>query len=399
MTDLNDEILPLLTDLESDRVERTISTNNTDKFCEAICAFSNDMPGHRQPGYLLIGVNDDGTLSGLNVSDRLLLNLANIRQNGQIQPLPFMVVGKKSYPTGDVAYVKVSPSSLPPVRYGGVTWIRVGPSKGKASAEDERLLSERRASSAMTFDAQPCQDSTIEDISLPLFEAYRQIAIDKRVIEENHRDLQQQLSSLRFWNPRTRCPTHAGILTFGINPRQFMPGAYIQFLQFPGTTMTDTPLNQAEISGDMGTVLRELDMRVKTLVTSRPVAQSGLQERDIFNYPFVAVRELLMNAVLHRDYQSNTPIKFYQFSDRIEIISPGGLYGSVTPENFGSGHDSSYRNPTIAEVLKNMGFVNRFGYGIGRAQTELSQNGNPPAEFGFENKHSVLVIIRERKLS
>ena len=97
MTDLNDEILPLLTDLESDRVERTISTNNTDKFCEAICAFSNDMPGHRQPGYLLIGVNDDGTLSGLNVSDRLLLNLANIRQNGQIQPLPFMVVGKKSY--------------------------------------------------------------------------------------------------------------------------------------------------------------------------------------------------------------------------------------------------------------------------------------------------------------
>ena len=57
-------ITQLITSGESDRIERTVSVNNTDKFSEAVCAFANDLPNHKQPGYLLIGVKDDGTLSG-----------------------------------------------------------------------------------------------------------------------------------------------------------------------------------------------------------------------------------------------------------------------------------------------------------------------------------------------
>lgn len=72
------EICALLNDIENDRVERTISTTNTDKFGQAICAFANDLPNHRQSGYLFLGVEDDGTVKGLNVTDELLKNIAAI---------------------------------------------------------------------------------------------------------------------------------------------------------------------------------------------------------------------------------------------------------------------------------------------------------------------------------
>ncbi len=87
-----------------------------------------------------------------------------------------------------------------------------------------------------------------------------------------------------------------------------------------------------------------------------------MREKRIFNYPEVAVREILLNAVLHRDYQSHTPVRFYWFSDRIEIQSPGGLYGEVTKDSLT--RRNSYRNPVIAEAMKSLGYVNRFGYGI-----------------------------------
>ena len=71
-----DEIRALFNDLESDRVERTVSTTNTDKFGQAICAFANDLPDHRLPGYLFLGVDDDGKVTGVNVTDELLKNVA-----------------------------------------------------------------------------------------------------------------------------------------------------------------------------------------------------------------------------------------------------------------------------------------------------------------------------------
>jgi ATP-dependent DNA helicase RecG len=100
----------LLTDIESDHVERTISTTNTDKFGQAICAFANDLPDHREAGYLLIGVKDDGTPSGLKATDDLLKNIAAIRTDGNIQPQPSMTVKKVSLPEGDIIVVEVQPA-------------------------------------------------------------------------------------------------------------------------------------------------------------------------------------------------------------------------------------------------------------------------------------------------
>ena len=96
-------------------------------------------------------------------------------------------------------------------------------------------------------------------------------------------------------------------------------------------------------------------------------------------------QQLARNAVMHRAYEgSNTPVRIYWFDDRVEIISPGGPYGEVTPENFGQPGYSSYRNPHIAEALKVLNLVQRFGVGIAIAQSSLRANGNPPASFQVE---------------
>lgn len=387
------QLVALLADLESDRIERTTSTTNTDKFAQAVCAFANDYPHHRQPGYLIVGVDDNGKPAGLTVTDQQLQNLGALRSDGNILPIPALAVARFQLDGGQVAVVEVQPSDLPPVRYKGQVWLRVGPRKAIASEQEERILMERRIANARSFDAMPVTDASIHDLSLALFEAHRQEVIDPDVIAANHRPVPDQLASLRFLDNRNEVPTVAGMLMFGKNPRYYLAGAYIQFLRLPGATLTDLPDDQAEISGDLLTVLRELDARLKINIQTGIEQSDGLRERLVPDYPPIALRELLLNAVMHRSYQSNTPTRLYWFVDRIEIQSPGGLYGEVTQATLRQ--TNSYRNPVIAECMKSLGYVNRFGYGIQRAEALLEKNGNPPPEFEIDDK-MFLVTIRKR---
>ncbi len=379
-----DELEQLLRDIESDRVERTVSTSDTDKFAKAITAFANDLTGNRKPGYLLVGVDNQGVPCGLTVTDGLLLNLAALRSDGNIQPLPAINVAKFDLPTGQVAVVEVFPSDLPPVRYKGQVWIRVGPRRGIANEQEERLLTEKRIAHARTFDALPCLQSDLSDLALELFRFnYLEQVVAPEILAANHRDTGDQLASLRFFDSRRKCPTNAGILLFGKNPLEWLPGAFIQFARFDGDSLGAEVVSENNLSGDMLIILRELEALVEVQSQQRPVHESLLRERMSFDYPGEALRELLMNAVLHRSYESTAPIRFYWFKDRIEIQSPGGLYGDASPENFPN--QNSYRNPILAEALKTLGFVNRFGRGVFRAQDALAKNGNRPAEFHFDH--------------
>ncbi|MDR1463180.1 MAG: putative DNA binding domain-containing protein [Azoarcus sp.] len=389
-----EQLQRLMADLESDCAERTTSTNKTDKFAQAICAFANDMPNRKQPGYLLIGVDDNGKLSGLALTDQLLQNLGALKSDGNILPAPMLHVEKVSLPEGDVAVVEVHPSDLPPVRYKGQIWIRTGPRKGIANEQEERALSERRTSLAKTFDALPVREAGIGNLSMRLFDGYRAETIDPEIIANNHRTSEEKLASLRCFDLKANAPTVAGILLFGVEPQYFLPGAYVQFLKFPGTSSTDRPEDELAISGDLRTVLETVRQKI-VAHNNRAVAQGeGFRDKDAPDYPEWALRELFHNAVMHRDYQSNTPIRFYWFPDRIEIQNPGGLYGEVTKETLD--RRNSYRNPTLAEAMRAMGYVNRFGYGIQRAKSELQRNANPPPEFEIDDK-VFLVTIRKKQ--
>lgn len=105
-----DELKSLLVNTETSRVERTMSTSDMDKFQEAICAFSNDMSGSGQNGYLILGANDNGKLSGLKVTDALFKKIASIRSDGNILPLPIMNVEKVVMDKGELLVVEVKPS-------------------------------------------------------------------------------------------------------------------------------------------------------------------------------------------------------------------------------------------------------------------------------------------------
>jgi ATP-dependent DNA helicase RecG len=108
----------------------------------------------------------------------------------------------------------------------------------------------------------------------------------------------------------------------------------------------------------------------------------------------VALQQLARNAVMHRTYEgTNAPVKIYWFDDRIEIINPGGPYGTVTIENFGKPGNADYRNPNLAGVMKVLGFAQRFGFGIADARKALLENGNPPLEYQVEPT-IVLATIR-----
>lgn len=388
------ELHALINSHEADRVEFTISTKDTDKFSEAVCAFANDLPNRREPGHLLIGVDDDGRFANLTVTDELLRNLGGLRDDGNIQPLPAITVEKLVLAEGEVAVVTVQPSPLPPVRYKGRVCIRNGPRRGYATEHEERILIERRVAHARTFDAQPCLGGSLLDLAQPLFLIeYRQQVIAKEVIEENNRSVEQQLASVRFFDLAHNCPTNAGILLFGLDVLKWLPGAYIQFLRVDGDSLAAPVTNDRELYGDLLTVLRELDALVDAQLELFPVDETTLKERNVESFPRLAVRELVMNAVMHRDYASTAPLRITWLNDRLEIQSPGGLYGEASAQNFPS--QTSYRNPVIAEALKGLGYVNRYGRGVLRAQDALARNGSSPAEFQFDAGY-VLATLKRR---
>jgi ATP-dependent DNA helicase RecG len=323
----------------------------------------------------------------------LLQNLAAIKDNGNIVPPPALSVEKFSFDDGELAVVEVTPHFQPPVRYKQQIWIRNGPRKAIANEGEERILSERRSSFARAFDTQPCHESQLDDLSLDLFKlSYLPSAIDRETLERNHRDVREQLASLKFFDLKANTPTNAGVILFGKNPNFFLSGDYIQYVRFNGTELTDDVAFEKTFSGDLLTQLRVIDDFIKNqIIKESPVKATAIREDKKINYPNWAIRELLLNAIIHRDYQANAPIKFYEFTDRIEITNPGGLFGEARPENFPN--MNAYRNPEIASVAKNLGYVNKFNVGVKRAIKLLLENGNPEPDFKKNELHYFCVII------
>lgn len=387
----------LLNDLESDRVERKASASDMKKIRQAVCAFANDFPDYRQPGVIFVGVHDDGRCADLEITDNLLTTLGGIRDTGKILPLPMLEVSKQVINGCELAVVIVNPSSAPPVRFDGRTWIRVGPRRAVATIEEEQRLSEKRRAKNLPFDLQPVDSATLDDLDLTIFEQeYLPSALAPDILRENNRSVPQKLTSLRFTTPESYpLPTVLGLLTIGKNPRLHIPGFYVQFVRFAGNEFTDPILDQADISGSLRYLLTEIDLTLQRHIST---ALSILgQPTDIkkADYPIVTLQQLTRNAVMHRSYEyTNAPTRIYWFADRIEIHSPGGLFGQVNQQNFGQGAVTDYRNPNLASVMRDLGYVQRFGVGISLAQNELKNNGNPPAEFEI-NESSVLVIIRK----
>ena len=385
----------LLSGGESDRVELMTPTGNPDEFGEAVCALANDFQGSGQPGHLLVGVDRDGRPSGLTVTDGLLRQLGELRSDVRLEPSAAMTVRKHSLPGGEVAVVSVPPSDLPPVRYRGRAWIRVGPLRCPAGRQDERVLTERRAGFALPFDLQPRTGCGLDDLDFDGFPGtgHPSAAADADT-RRGDRDSIGRLTRLGFFDRAAGCPTNAAAVLFARDPQRRIPGSRIEFASWPGTVAGEEPVASRTLAGNLVTVLRGIGSSGPFPPRSGVAARSFLAGLAPGGYPAVALRELLLNAVMHRSYESNAPVRFDRFADRIEIQSPGGLYGMASPENFPTQTD--YRNPVIAEAMATLGYVNRFGRGVLRAREALHRNGNPEARFRFDRSFVLATIPRKR---
>lgn len=392
------ELELFIDDLESDRIERKESMGDGEKIRQAICAFSNNLPDHQEPSVLFVGVNDHGFPTGLQVTDDLLKNLAHCRDDGNILPFPSLTVQKRTLKGKDVAVVIVQPADAPPVRYKGTVWIRIGPRRGIATADDERRLNERRRYRDLPIDVRPIVSADLNELDELLFRrVYLPSAVSIEVLEQNQRSVEHQLVALKFAHPGPPIrPTMLGILTVGKNPTDWVPGAYVQFVRVDGSSLGEPVQAAEEIRGPLTELLERVDDLIKANIQSSVDITSADIEIRKPDYPLVAIQQVMRNAILHRTYESTyAPVRWYWFKDRIEIQNPGGPFGQVTKENFGSPGACDYRNPNLAGAMKELGYVQRFGFGIALTRREMERNGNPAPEFLVEDSH-VAVILKRR---
>ena len=247
----------------------------------------------------------------------------------------------------------------------------------------------RRTSDA-PFDMRPSAGATLADLDLDFIRKHLTVAPVPDMLERDARPVEQQVHSLRL--VQADRASWGALLAFGRDPQTFLPGAYIQFLRVDGTSITAPLKKRKEITGRLPDMIRQLDETLDLNISVRTEVASHSREVRRPDYPIDAIRQLAYNAVMHRSYEgTNTPTRVLWFTDRIEMASPGGLYGRMTPQNVGTG-DTDYRNPFLARTMANLGFGRRFGLGLPLAQEAMLANGNPPLEFRFEPSLVVAVL-------
>ena len=343
-----------------------------------------------------MGVRNNRTIANLAVTDELLRQLADMKTDGNILPPPTLTVEKRVLDGNEVAVVTVQPSDSPPVKFKGVTHIRIGPRRGIATKQDERILNEKRQSGNLTFDLQPIPTSGVSDLNLTQFEyEYLPQAFAPEILAANGRTLEERLGATKMIvSVNEQVATVLGILALGKSPQDYLPGAYVQFLRIAGSELSDEILDSEDIRGPVPDLLRRLDDK---LIAHNRIAvdfTTDVLEQRTELYPIPALQQITRNAVMHRTYEAtNAPVRVSWFNDRIEVLSPGGAYGVVTAANFGQPGLTDYRNPNLAEAMRTLGYVQRFGVGIPTARRLLKEAGHPTPEFEIHDTH-VQVTIR-----
>ena len=393
----DEELLQIIETGESDAVEfkESLSSGASERIRERICAFANDLPDHRKPGLVLVGVKDDTTIGTTSITDELLRRLADMKTDGNIVPPPSLTVEKRMLRGKEIAIVTVQPSNSPPVRCRGAIHIRTGPRRGIATAQDERILNEKRRYGDRPFDLYPIPSAGISDLNLALFSyEYLPKAFSAEVLDANDRSLNEQLAATKMITADDDpTATVLGILAIGKTPQDFLPGAYVQFLRIDGSELADDIIDSLAIRGAIPEQVRRLDDKLMAHNRIAVDITSGPLEKRTALYPIEAVQQITRNAVMHRTYEgTNAPVRVYWYNDRIEVVSPGGAFGAVTAENFGEPGLVDYRNPNLADAMKTFNLVQRFGVGISITRRLLKKAGHPAPKFKIDNVNALATI-------
>jgi len=323
------------------------------KLAETLIALAN-----AQGGTVLIGVNGrTGELDGVRnprQAREMAIEAALLCEPQLILPLPEVVKVKRK----SILVIAI-PAGLPNVySLHGRYLARVGSlNKPIPAATLRRLLIER---GEITFEMLTDPRATYEDLDPARVASYA------RSFRWGSSMSSEELLFSRGCLVRDKDqyrPTHAGLLLFGRDPQKFFLNAQVIVVQYPGPEMSDEFIRE-----DIGGTLEEqIDAAELFLVRNmrKSTRLVGLKREEVTEYPVEAVREVVVNAVAHRDYSiRGEAIRISVFSDRLECYSPGRLPGHVTVQNIADERFS--RNEAIVQVLADKGYIERLGYGINR---------------------------------
>ena len=236
-----------------------------------------------------------------------------------------------------------------------------------------RLILER---GDVTYEAEPARNATTDDLDWVQVEFYADSLSGMGGISPEQ--VLVKRGCMVYHQGELR-PTNAGILLFGRDPQQFIRGSDITAARFAGTEMGDVFTRQ-DINGTLPQQIRRAETFLVDNLRKGVHLGSKMARTEQMEYPLKAVRELVVNAVAHRDYSIHGDgIRLYIFSDRLDITSPGGLPGPVTIDNIVNERFS--RNSVIVQVLSDMGFIERLGYGVDRVLALMQEDHLPEPEF------------------
>lgn len=258
-------------------------------------------------------------------------------------------------------------------------FIRIGASTRLADAST--LQSMYLRSKNTSFDAQPCVNSDLSQLSRSHLAAYLSTRHKVRDIAPPKRVTPQWLVKMRFAERLGDriVPTHAGLVLFAEEPRELLPQAGLELARFQGTEPTQF-LDKRSAGGPLAELYDE-GLRFFKAHVARRATRSPAGRTESYVYPEASVREFLVNALCHRDYGTGTgPVRLAIFDDIIEITNPGALPPGLELADLGTGV-SVLRNPVIGRVLEEMGLIEGWGTGIQVAQRALAGASLPPAQF------------------
>lgn len=376
-----DELLEAIAEVqrhqsELDNIEVKSALHGTPRrIYEPLSAFANRTGG----GLLLFGLDEGQNFEVCGGGDahRLQSEISDVAAD-QMEPAlrPEFTVGEVEGKTVVAVEVPEVSAEVRPCHYKtpglqGGSYIRVGNSNRRMT--DYEIFGYVSARQQPRFDEEIIDQGTLEDLDHERLEQYvrrlRQLRPQATFLSRPFEDILTQLGVVARVGGTVR-PTLAGLLVFGIYPQRFEPQLVVTYLQFYGTTETEkTPRGERFLDNRKfeGTIPDMVERTVNHILANirRSSLIEGLWRRDIPEYPEEAVREAVINAVAHRDYSSFVRGSYIQvrlFADRLEIQSPGGLYGNVTEETLEQ--EQSTRNRVLVRLMEDLQLVENRGSGI-----------------------------------
>jgi len=374
------ELLDIISRGESAGVEFKRGLSEEDEILETICSFSNS-----SGGIVLIGVDDGGNVVGVDVGKKTVEDLIN-KVRFSIEPTIIPQIEIFEVDGRNVLVVRVSEGINKPYLLKGVAYVRLGRSNQKASRDVlERMIIEKYRE-RISFEER-ASDVDFDSFDKTRIEDFTSVARGMRNVDLVYSAVGEFLEKLGLLKEGK--PTNGAVLCFLKNPQIRFPYAMIKCGRFKNGI-----IDEKEYSGDiLLQVKMVLDFLKNHLFSFHTIGEDGHRIENL-EIPLWVLREVVVNAIVHRDYDIPSPIYVKVFDDRIEVTNPGSLLPPLTSEALKREHPSILRNPKIANIFFLYGFVERWGYGTNRIIELCTKSGLKEPEFIEEEAFFKTVIYR-----